>query len=521
MTGIDSGRNPTKQAAVNPEGNAPIRESGFPGDGVQAWSLVEPVAPPQSRPALEKVAIKHLSYHSARVEPGTLFFCLPGGKVDGHCYAREAVSRGAAAVVASRPVDVGVPLILVDDSRFALSLISARFFGFPGNRMNLIGVTGTNGKTTTTYYIHSIFRAAGHKAAILGSNGLLSDGLRRSFDLTTPQSLELQESLAFVQQRGVEVVAMEASSHALVQQRLSHCFFDGAVFTNLTRDHLDYHRSMQDYWKAKCKLFTLLKEKAGAGAVLNTDDGYFKQFSAAAAGRRLITYGIKDRSAAVRAVDLSVTAEGRYSFVLRGWPAPLRISLPLPGLFNVYNALAAAAVAWKDGLDPEAVVNGLHGLTAVPGRLEEIATGAGFTVIIDYAHTPDGLEQVLKLLRSREPRRIITLFGCPGERDRGKRPIMGRIAERYSSRVILTADNPAGENAETIIREIKQGMRTDPILIPDRREAVGYALEQASSGDLVLLAGKGAEEYQLIGDSAVPYSDRETVEAYLLNRSDH
>ena len=482
-----------------------------------AWQLLETLVSPALKPALERIRVRSLVYHSARVGPDALFFCLTGNKEDGHRFAREAVSRGAAAVVASRPVDcAGAALVLVEDTRAALSLAAARYYGFPGNRLNLIGVTGTNGKTTTTYFIQSVYRAAGQPAAILGSNGLLFDGLKRCFALTTPQSLELQESLAGLRDRGARVVAMEVSSHALVQHRVAHCFFDSAVVTNITREHLDYHGTMESYMKAKSRIFTLLKQGSASGAILNTDATYYgKLFGLAGRQPLKITYGIESDDAVVRAVNLSVKSRGCYSFDLLGWPEPQRVSLQLPGRFNVYNALAAAAAAWKDRLEPEAVAEGLHSLAAVPGRLEEIRAGAGFTVVIDFAHTPDGLEQVLKLLRQREPGRLITVFGCPGERDRGKRPLMGRIAERYSDLVVVTADNPAGEDAATIMQEIRAGMQTAPLLIEERREAVRHALEQAGAGDMVLLAGKGAERYQLIGDTAVPYNEREVVEECL------
>ncbi len=481
---------------------------------LNAWFLLEPLASAADRCILQKIEVERIAYHSTVATPGSLFFCLPGGKDDGHAYARDAVSRGAAAIVTSKPLEVNAPLIQVDDTRLALSLAAARFFGFPGERINLIGVTGTNGKTTTTYFLQSIYNTAGRPAAVLGSNGLMFNDLRRNFQLTTPLSLELHESLALLIERGVDTVAMEVSSHALMQHRVAHCFFNSAVVTNVTRDHLDYHHTMERYLWAKSRLFFLLKQSAGSGIVLNADDLYYADLEKYTQGIKRFLYGINNPLAAIRALNITADPGGRYRFEITGWDAPLRISLKLPGLFNVYNALAAAAVAWKDALEGEAVEKGLNNLTSVPGRLEEIAVDTGFTVIVDYAHTPDGLEQVLQLLRHREPRRVITVFGCPGERDRGKRPLMGRIAERYSDLVVVTADNPAGEDAARIIREIKQGMQSEPASIEDRRTAVLYALKQAGPGDLVLLAGKGAEEYQLIGDEAIPYNERKVVEEY-------
>ena len=488
------------------------------GGEVSAWTLLEPFASPQLKESLQQVRVERLAYHSAKVKPGTLFFCLPGRKTDGHNYAAEAADRGAVALVVSRKIDLinpAVPVITVDDTGLALSAAAARFYGFPGERMKMIGVTGTNGKTTTTYFISSIFKAAGYKTAILGSNGLIINGTRRKFALTTPQSLDLQEHLCFSLQQGAEVTAVEVSSHALVQQRAAHCFFDSVVYTNLTREHLDYHHTMPQYLEAKSRFLNLLENRSGGGVILNADDPFYSELATRAASLPQLTYGLVTEGAKIRAVNLAQTEKGCYSFDLLGWSVPFRVTLQLPGKFNLYNALAAAATAYQEELVPEAVSTGLNALQQVPGRFEEIEAPAGFTVIIDFAHTPDGLEQVLKLLSSRPVRRRITLFGCPGERDRGKRPLMGRIAELYSDEVILTNDNPAGEDAMVIIEDIKRGMCRMPLVIPDRREAVCQALTMARSGDLVLLAGKGDEEYQIIGEQAFPYSDRQTVIDYI------
>lgn len=483
---------------------------------VRLIELLEPLPGLSINRSAGEIEINGLAYHSDQVSPGSLFFCLTGYRRDGHLYAAEAVSRGAAAVVASHRLSLPVPVITVWNTREALALAAARFYHFPGNRMNLIGVTGTNGKTTTTYFLDSIWRESGKKSAIIGSNGLLVGGELRRFDLTTPQSLDLQESLALLLTKNIANVAMEVSSHALVQDRVAFCSFQAAVFTNLTREHLDYHRSMSGYLQAKSSLLTLLKDPA-ARAVFNADDRWFYQLRALTR-QAVITYGVRDCSATIRASRLKASPAGSYSFYLLGWKEPFKVNLRLPGIFNVYNALAAAAVAWKERLPATAVAKGLSLLRQVPGRMEEIVTTEGFTVIIDFAHTPDSLKKVLRLLQQRLPQRVITVFGCPGERDRGKRPIMGRIAERYSQLVILTADNPARENPEKIIEEIKSGMSSSPVIILDRLQAVGYALSQARPGDIVLLAGKGAEEYQVVGDRHYPYSERKVVEDYLRHR---
>ncbi|HOA34676.1 MAG: UDP-N-acetylmuramoyl-L-alanyl-D-glutamate--2,6-diaminopimelate ligase [Dethiobacteria bacterium] len=500
----------------------PNTEDRPAGQSLNAWILLQPFAGRELKKRLEAIRVSRLAHHSAEVKPGTLFFCLPGKRTDGHDHVAEAVNRGAAALVVSRPVGLErnkVPVITVDDTALALSAAAASFYGFPSLKMKTIGVTGTNGKTTTTYFVKNIFKAAGWKTAILGSNGLIIDGIRQKFNLTTPQSLDLQERLHFSLEQGALAAVMEVSSHALVQRRTAHCFFDSVVYTNLTREHLDYHHSMAEYLKAKSMLMDLLKERSGGKVILNADDFYYSELALRAAKRPRLTYGIREKAAEVRAVNITERERGRCSFDLLGWSKPYRVLLQLPGEYNLYNALAAAAVARSEGLPLEAVTAGLNGLRQVPGRFEEMETPAGFTVIIDFAHTPDGLEQVLKLLSTWPARRRITLFGCPGERDRGKRPLMGRIAELYSDEVILTADNPAGEDALAIIDDIKEGMRRAPQIIPDRREAVYYALSRARPGDMVLLAGKGDEEYQIVGDQAVPYSDRETVADYFLYSS--
>lgn len=490
----------------------------FPAKNLSAGELLEPFLSDRLGKELRRVSVNRLAYHSARVAPGTLFFCLPGGKRDGHDYAAGAIARGAAALVVSRQIGLdatAVPVIVVEDSRLALSAAAARFYGYPSSKMKTIGVTGTDGKTTTTYFIASIFRAAGYNTAVLGSNGLILKGIRQRFTLTTPQSLDLQEYLHLSLQEGARVAVVEVSSHALVQQRVAHCLFDCAAFTNLTGEHLDYHRTMTRYLEAKSRLMDLLKGgRSGGGVILNADDLYYRELSARAAHLPRLTYGITAAGAGIRAAELRQDESGRYSFTLLGWPEPFPVELRLPGRFNLYNALAAAAVAHREGLGPAAVGGGLEALQQVPGRFEEIQCPGGFTVIIDYAHTPEGLEQVLRLLSERRARRRITLFGCPGERDRRKRPLMGKIAELYSDTVILTADNPAGEEVKAIIEDIRLGISTDPLIIPDRREAVFHALSSARAGDLVLLAGKGDEEYQIIGKDALPYSDRQTVADY-------
>ncbi|CAG5083704.1 UDP-N-acetylmuramoyl-L-alanyl-D-glutamate--2, 6-diaminopimelate ligase [Thermobacillus xylanilyticus] len=454
---------------------------------------------------------------SRKVKPGDLFFCLPGHTVDGHDYAAAAVERGAAALVVERRLPLDVPQIVVKDSRLAMAVMSDRFYGSPSARVKLIGVTGTNGKTTTTHLIESILQEAGRTCGVIGTIEARFGGRSLPMSGTTPDALELQRLLAGMAAEGTAYCAMEVSSHALEQGRVKGAKFRTAVFTNLTQDHLDYHGTMERYAAAKELLFARLgnvypaQPDERAYAVLNADDPASAAFARATAAET-ITYGI-DRPADVRAEDIRITARGT-SFKAVTFRGEADIALRLVGKFNVYNALAAIAAALVEDVSLEDVKEGLERVQGVPGRVEAVDAGQPFAVIVDYAHTPDGLENVLKAVKEIAERRLILVFGCGGDRDRGKRPIMGSIGARYADHVILTSDNPRTENPEAILDDIEAGLREDGVSaeryerIADRRAAIEKAVEMASPGDVVLIAGKGHETYQIIGDRKIDFDDR-------------
>jgi len=454
---------------------------------------------------------------SRKVKPGDLFFCLPGHTVDGHDFAAEAVARGAAALVVERRLPLGVPQIVVKDGRLALAVMSDRFYGSPSARVKVIGVTGTNGKTTTTHLIERILQEAGRTCGVIGTIEARYAGRSLPMSTTTPDSLELQRLLAGMAAEGTGYCAMEVSSHALEQGRVKGVKFRTAIFTNLTQDHLDYHGTMERYAAAKELLFSRLGNVYPAEpdersyAVLNADDPASAAFARATAVET-VTYGI-DRPADVRAEDIRITARGT-SFRAVTFRGEADIALRLVGKFNVYNALAAIAAALLEEIPLEVVKTGLERVPGVPGRVEAVDAGQPFAVIVDYAHTPDGLENVLRAVKEIAERRLILVFGCGGDRDRGKRPIMGKIGARYADYCILTSDNPRTEQPEAILDDIEAGLREDRVpadryeRIADRRAAIEKAVEMASPGDVVLIAGKGHETYQIIGHRRIDFDDR-------------
>ena len=426
---------------------------------------------------------------SENVVPGALFCCVPGSRTDGHDFAPRAVAAGAVAVLCERFVDVGpdVPQVLVGDVRAAMARVAATLFGHPSERMEVVGVTGTNGKTTTTHLLRAVLEADGRQAAVIGT----LSGAR-----TTPPSPELQRHLAELADAGFDAVAMEVSSHALVQRRVDAVRFAVAVFTNLSQDHLDYHGTMDEYFEAKATLFE--PERARV-AVVNADDPWGRRLLEAA---RLPTrpFSLAD------AVDLETDRRGS-TFRWMGE----RVRVRIPGRPNVANALAAAAAARELGVAPATVAAGLSTVASVPGRNEAVDRGQDFTVLVDYAHTPDGLEQALSGAREMAGRaRVIVVFGCGGDRDRAKRPLMGDVATRLADLAVLTSDNPRGEDPLAIIDEVRAGVHRPDVLVvePDRRAAIALALEAARPDVVVLLAGKGHETTQTIGTQTVPFDDR-------------
>jgi len=437
---------------------------------------------------------------SRLVQPGYLFVSIPGSQVDGHQFVDDAIRRGAVAVVAQHPVAVpeGTGLVLVPDSRRALSILAAEFWGHPSRRLRTVGITGTNGKTTTAYLVKAVAEAAGSRAGVIGTAGTMlgDDLLEAKTGFTTPEAPTLHRLLATMAAHGADLVAMEVSSHALEQQRVADCHFDVAVFTNLTHEHLDYHKDMESYFAAKARLFRMLEP--GATAVVNLDDPYGARMAAQVApGVRVVTYGFCPE-AQVRAEELVQTDTGvEYRLVTPEGEAWVR-SPYLFGTYNVSNALAAVSATLSLGYSLEAAVQALARAKGAPGRFQRVDLGQDFLVVVDYAHTPDGFEKLLRdVVRLRQPGgRIIMVFGSAGHRDRTKRPEMGRIAATYCDVLVLTEEDPRTEDPMEIAREIASGVDRPGVevyLIEDRLEAIRFAIGSARTGDIVLITGKGNE----------------------------
>jgi UDP-N-acetylmuramoyl-L-alanyl-D-glutamate--2,6-diaminopimelate ligase len=446
---------------------------------------------------------------SRRVEPGSLFIAVRGSARDGHEYLGAAAERGAAVAIVEDAERSTVPALVVREGRRAAAVAAAAAYGDPASRLTLIAVTGTNGKTTTVGILRHLLDGPGAGAASVGTLGVLRGSAGTPVPggggLTTPGPVELQRVLRALVDAGVRRVAMEVSSHSLDQRRVEGLEFDAAVFTNLTRDHLDYHGTMESYFGAKARLVEHLK--AGGVAVVNADD---EAWRALASAPRRVTFGSAERGADVRAERIEYTPRGS-SFDLRaGSEAAERVTLPLIGDFNVANALGAAAAAWALGIPATRIARGLTTLPQVPGRLEIIHDRP--TVLRDYAHTPDALERALAAVRPFARRRLIVLFGAGGDRDRGKRPLMGAAAERGADLAIVTSDNPRTEDPGTILDDIERGMNgKNHERIEDRRDAIRRALEIADPEDVILLAGKGHETYQIRGTTSYPFDEREVV----------
>lgn len=460
------------------------------------------------------VEVRGITHDSRKVKPGDLFVCLIGNRFDGHAYAADAVAQGAAALVVqenrAHSAPGVVPLLVVPHTRRALPALAAAIHGDPSRDLKLIGVTGTNGKTTTAFLIASILRAAGLRTGTIGTLGAELMGERLPSEHTTPEADQLQELLAEMRRRGAEAIAMEVSSHALAQYRTDGCAFDAGVFTNLTQDHLDFHTTFDAYFEAKRRLFREYPLESGKEFVasINRDDPRGEIVARETRGRA-ITYGVKF-SADVTATDLRVEA-GRTAFRAHTPSGKLDVKLRIGGAFQVYNALAAIGIGVGLGISLDVMREGLCSLAAVPGRFERVPTGRGFDVIVDYAHTPDGLENLLASARRLNPSRLIVVFGCGGDRDRTKRPLMGRLVGMGAEVAVVTSDNPRSEEPMAIIEEILAGMNdvsAKVMVEPDRRKAIGLALCEARPGDIVLIAGKGHEDYQEIKGVKHPFDDR-------------
>ena len=463
--------------------------------------------------------ISSLAYDSRRVVPGGLFFALPGEKTDGSLYIEEAARRGAVAVVHEKGVRLprGLAGVCVDCARTAMADLAAEFFGHPSAKMRVVGVTGTNGKTTVTFMIRDILREAGQECGIVGTIQYEYGNRLISAARTTPESLDLQSIFAEAHLAGCRAMAMEASSQGLAAERLRGTRFAAAAFTNLSVDHLDFHKTMEAYFDAKKRLFDALAgQSPDAPAAVNVDDPYGRRLAAdpSLAGR-CVAYGCQSQ-AVVRAEEIRLSETSSAFRVVAPW-GEFRAELGLAGRFNVYNALAAMAVCGSLGVPPDVMVSALGKMRIVPGRLERIADPGGRHVFVDYAHTEDALRNVLQTLRETAPGRLICLFGCGGNRDRSKRPRMGAAVSEYADFAVVTSDNPRNEDPAAILGEILAGMdRSKPHVVePDRAEAIRAALREARAGDTVLLAGKGHESYQETAGRMLHFDDREVVREIL------
>jgi UDP-N-acetylmuramoyl-L-alanyl-D-glutamate--2,6-diaminopimelate ligase len=465
----------------------------------------------------EGTGVTGLSYDSRRVEHGDLFFAIPGTVSDGARFAPAAVQTGASAVMVEHPLNLEIPQIVVTDARRGMARAGAAFYGHPGDGLMLLGVTGTNGKTTTVFLLESILRVAGYVTGLIGTVETRVAGQARPGVRTTPESVDLQALLADMRAHEVEAVAMEVTSHALALSRVEGLRFTAAAFTNLTQDHLDFHGDMHEYFEAKRALF--VPERSRRAAV-NVDDAYGRKLKASAAVPCMGFGTSEDADLCATGVDLSASGT---EFVAVSGAHELKIATSLIGAFNVSNCLAAAATALQAGIEPGAIEEGISQLQAVPGRFEAVDAGQPFSVVVDYAHTPDSLDNVLGAahrLAQRSSGRVICVFGCGGDRDRSKRPVMGAVAAKGADVIVVSSDNPRSEDPEAIIAAILEGVVSvrpggaDAVLV-DRREAIGRALSIAQSGDVVLIAGRGHETGQQFKDHAVPFDDREVARTSL------
>ncbi|HKN86931.1 MAG TPA: UDP-N-acetylmuramoyl-L-alanyl-D-glutamate--2,6-diaminopimelate ligase [Nitrospiraceae bacterium] len=468
------------------------------------------------------IHITSLADDSRQITPGTLFVAVKGERADGHAYVHQAVAAGAAALVVQDAAvvrDQPVPTIAVRDSRRALGLLAARLLNDPSMHLRMIGVTGTNGKTTTTYLVKALLESAKRHVGLIGTVSYEIGSERIDASHTTPGAVELQQLLARMVEAGMDAVAMEVSSHALAMERTSGCEYDTAVFTNLTQDHLDYHRTMEEYFKSKLRLFTGLtttgKKSGRKRAIVNADDPWASRITQACPVP-VWTYSIREASD-IRAHDVRLSVNGT-TFRAVTPNGDCQIDSLLIGEHNVSNALAAIGVGLNEGLSLDIIREGIRAVRNVPGRFERVEAGQDFTIVVDYAHTEDALVRLLTAAHALKTGRIITVFGCGGDRDRGKRPKMGRAATKHSDVVILTSDNPRTEDPMAILQEVEAGVR-DALeagrvryeMIPDRRTAIETAVREAKRGDMVLIAGKGHEDYQIIGKQKFHFDDREVA----------
>ena len=475
--------------------------------------------------------ITHISYDSRTTAPGDVFVAMTGFATDGHAYIGKAVAAGAAAVVCERPPeDSSVPYVLVENSRRALAVMAANYYGHPADSMTMVAVTGTNGKTTTTYLLKAILeQELGAKVGLIGTNqDLIGDEVVPT-ERTTPESLELQELFARMRSAGCTHVVMEASSHALALDRVYGIHYAVGIFTNLTQDHLDFHKTMENYVAAKAKLFQSLTAadhvKENKTAVVNIDDPWSKDILQAC-HCKVLTYGV-EKNADLKGSNLKVELK-KSSFDVVGPFVNVHLNMNITGLFNVYNTLAAIGAAHAEGVDEATIDKAIQTFHSVPGRFELVEAGQDFAIVVDYSHTPDSLQKALETARAMKPNRIIAVFGCGGDRDKTKRPIMGRIGAELADIPIVTSDNPRSENPETIVSEVEAGVKEGlkpgqhHEVIVNRRDAIYRAVELAQTNDIIVIAGKGHETYQILNDGTIHFDDREEARnaVHALHRGD-
>ena len=456
--------------------------------------------------------ISGIQYDSRKVKLGDLFFCISGFKTDGHRFAEAAIAGGAAALMVTRKLDYDIPQVLVEDDRLAMAQIACRYYGNPAKKLTMIGVTGTNGKTTITYMLKSALEKAGKKVGLIGTiHNMIGDEIIKT-EHTTPEAPDLNALLAHMVEAGCDALVIEVSSHSLALKRVAGIAFDMGIFTNLTQDHLDFHTDFDDYAAAKAKLFEASKK-----CVLNVDDAAYKTMQAAANGDVKL-YGVKNQ-ADYTAVDIEVTPESLSFNYYKNSELVKKLNMHVTGYFNAYNALAVLGALDMLGVDERAGIAALEAMHAVDGRCQVLPTGdKGFSVILDYAHTPDSLESTISSVRRFAKGRIITVFGCGGDRDAKKRPIMGEISGRLSDYSVITSDNPRTEDPFKILDQIEVGMKQtkgDYTVIENRKEAMRYAMQMAKQDDIVILAGKGHETYQEINGVKYDFDEKKVVKDLL------
>ncbi len=448
------------------------------------------------------ITVSGISYNSRLTKPGDVFVAVTGFKTDGHKYVPNAVENGAVCIVCEHNVEnIGVPCIVVENSRRALAEMSCNFYGNPTEKLKLIGVTGTNGKTTVTYLVKSILEANGEKVGLMGTNKNMIGDKDYHTERTTPESLEMQEFFSDMVKEGCSYAVMEVSSHSLDLHRVTGCKYKVGAFTNLTQDHLDFHGDMENYFNAKSKLFNMCET-----GVINADDKYGARL-AETGEDNVISYGI--HRGALRAENMVYGDKG-VAFDC----GEMCISLSIPGEFSVYNALTAIGICKACGIEDNIIEKALGSANGVKGRAEIVDCGKDFTLLIDYAHTPDGLENILSSVRNFARGRVVVLFGCGGDRDKTKRPKMGRIAGMLADFCIVTSDNPRTEEPDAIIRDILEGMddaMAGYVVIENRRDAIEYAIRHAQKDDVIVLAGKGHEDYQILKDKTIHFDEREVI----------